>query len=177
MASFEIALEPMLKTEGGYANHKNDKGGETYKGISRKHWPKWNGWVIVDQVKLVAKTIQEINRMLESNYRIQNMVKDFYKMNFWSPYMQELSQDLANWVFDKSVHMGQSQAAKLLQRAVGASPDGKVGPLTKQAINKYINSGKDILEACREQAREFYKQIVVRDPSQMVFLNGWLARA
>lgn len=44
-----------LKHEGGYANHPADKGGETYRGITRKHNPEWSGWKYIDEVKRTGK--------------------------------------------------------------------------------------------------------------------------
>ena len=43
MANFDEAFALTMKSEGGYANNPNDTGGETYKGVSRKNHPKWNG--------------------------------------------------------------------------------------------------------------------------------------
>lgn len=51
MADFDKAYFRTCKFEGGYANDKNDSGGETYKGISRVHNPKWGGWKIIDSYK------------------------------------------------------------------------------------------------------------------------------
>lgn len=44
MADFNEAFAATSMDEGGYANHCNDNGGETYAGISRKFWPGRNGW-------------------------------------------------------------------------------------------------------------------------------------
>ena len=44
-------IDMVLKHEGGYANVSGDLGGETYRGISRKNFPSWNGWEIVDEKK------------------------------------------------------------------------------------------------------------------------------
>ncbi len=35
--------------EGAFANRKADKGGITYKGISRVYNPKWIGWNIINR--------------------------------------------------------------------------------------------------------------------------------
>lgn len=51
MANFKIALDKVLSREGGYINDPDDKGGETYKGISRKYNPDWKGWRIIDNTK------------------------------------------------------------------------------------------------------------------------------
>ncbi len=49
--SFAEALKHTLEFEGGYANDPADRGGETFRGISRKNWPRWSGWDLIDQVK------------------------------------------------------------------------------------------------------------------------------
>ena len=45
MADFRLAYKKIEAAEGGYVNDPDDKGGETYKGISRKANPDWNGWI------------------------------------------------------------------------------------------------------------------------------------
>jgi len=52
---FSHILNDTLKHEGGYANHSADKGGETYRGITRKNNPNWQGWKYIDEVKRTGK--------------------------------------------------------------------------------------------------------------------------
>ncbi len=44
MADFKKAFQILEKWEGGYSNHISDTGGETYKGITRKNYPKMSFW-------------------------------------------------------------------------------------------------------------------------------------
>ena len=39
--SFREALEKVLKHEGGYVNDKNDLGGETNLGVTKKTYTQW----------------------------------------------------------------------------------------------------------------------------------------
>ena len=48
MAKFQIAEAITGRNEGGYANNSADTGGETYAGIARNYWPKWQGWKYID---------------------------------------------------------------------------------------------------------------------------------
>jgi lysozyme family protein len=48
MANFETAFKITDKLEGFYANHHFDNGGETYRGVARKHNKRWDGWIIID---------------------------------------------------------------------------------------------------------------------------------
>ena len=46
MSDFNIAFEKTLLAEGGYklTDVANDKGGQTYAGITRRDHPAWQGW-------------------------------------------------------------------------------------------------------------------------------------
>jgi lysozyme family protein len=51
VSRFEEAFKVVVTDEGGYSNNPNDRGAETYRGISRKFHPDWRGWPIVDTAK------------------------------------------------------------------------------------------------------------------------------
>lgn len=175
MALFEPAFEATMKFEGGYANDPHDHGGETYRGISRKNWPGWDGWPDIDRMK----TQPGFPACLDHNADLQGRIKDFYHDNFWTPVMADRTdQELANWLFDKAVNMGVSRAYKLLQQALYLDADGVIGPQTKAMLAAAeLWSSADLLEKCREQARRFYTKLALKDPSQKRFLRGWLSRA
>ena len=176
MALFEPAFELTMKHEGGYIWDRQDHGGETYMGISRKSWPGWNGWPDIDRIKQITSAVADTSTLLKINADLQGRVRDFYKRNFWTPVMDEINdQELVNWLFDKGVNMGIQRAYKLLQRALVVDEDGVIGPQTKAHIN-----GADpveLLAACRNEAKRFYTNLALRDPTQSRFLHGWLARA
>ncbi|MDD2366665.1 MAG: glycosyl hydrolase 108 family protein [Desulfuromonadaceae bacterium] len=186
MAEFEPAFKAMIKHEGGYANDPHDHGGETYRGISRKNWRGWDGWPDIDRIKSDVECLilndefnsklKILNSKLNSNADLQGRVKTFYKRNFWMPVMDEIAdQALVNWLFDKGVNMGVRQAFKVLQRALYVDEDGVIGPQTKAHIKQ--SDPVELLAACRFEAKRFYTNLALRDPSQSRFLNGWLARA
>jgi len=52
---FSQIIPTTLKHEGGYANHPADKGGETYRGITRKNNDEWQGWKVINEVKRTGK--------------------------------------------------------------------------------------------------------------------------
>ena len=47
MAEFKKAYDKTMGHEGGYVHDPDDAGGETYKGISRRYHPGWEGWKVV----------------------------------------------------------------------------------------------------------------------------------
>lgn len=172
MSEFLPAYEKTMKFEGGYANDPHDRGGETYRGISRKNWPGWSGWEQIDR----EKRAKDFPACLDRNADLQHRCRDFYQRNFWTPTMADIAdQDLANWLFDKSVNMGINRANKLLQQALGVVVDGVMGPKSMAAIRSA--GPAELLKKCRAEAKEFYTALADNDPSQKRFLKGWLARA
>src|SRR5665647_28830 len=79
MSNFKIAIVKILSSEGGYSNDPDDTGGETYRGISRKFWPKWTGWAVIDSAKKGAGF--PVN--LKSTNILGDAVMNFYRFNFW----------------------------------------------------------------------------------------------
>lgn len=179
MAQFEPAFKETMKHEGGYANDSHDRGGETYRGISRVNWRGWDGWPDIDRIvgALPSPPLRhEINAALDRNADLQGKVKRFYRRNFWMPIMDEIQdQALVNWLFDKGVNMGIRRAYKLLQQALHVDADGVIGPQTRAMIHQA--DPVQLLADCRNQAKKFYTKLALDDPSQSRFLQGWLARA
>ena len=63
MADFEKAFAKIIKAEGGYVNNPNDKGGETYMGITRKNHSKLKMWKLIDELKNILN-IKDLNTKL-----------------------------------------------------------------------------------------------------------------
>lgn len=100
-------------------------------------------------------------------------VETFYRAQFWNKSFDALtSDDLAKRVFDASVNMGSGTAAKILQRVLGVTADGVLGPATVAKAN----SG-DYVEAFIAARCQHYKDIVTANPAKGKFLKQWLARA
>ena len=162
MADFLPAFERMILNEGGYKLHTvpGDRGGQTYAGIARNAWPRWQGWRSIDAGGEPAA----------------EMVRGFYRSNFWTPLRLEevQSQDVARTLFDFAVNAGTGTAAKLAQIVVGTTPDGKMGPKTLTALNNYDADLFLARYALAKLAR--YEQIITRDSSQRGFLLGWVRR-
>jgi len=125
MADFNEAIKKVLQSEGGYSNDPLDKGGETYEGISRKNWPNWKGWELIDAG-------------IRNSEELDEDVMSFYKENFWD----EISgdniniQQIADLLVDSAVNEGISPAIKRAQLLVGLPQTGKI---TQELIDK-LNS-------------------------------------
>lgn len=175
MANFERAYLKTAAFEGGYANHPNDKGGETYKGIARNMWPKWGGWEIIDRYKSSPLSSKAMSKVLAGNIELDDMVEAFYRANFWKPIMGDeiTNQLVADNIYDFGVNSGVARAVKYAQRIVGTAEDGKMGPKTIKAINANVH---DFVTKYKAARVGFVNKIVTRDESQDVFLKGWMSR-
>ena len=162
MANFLPAYERVIVIEGGYVLHdvKNDRGGQTYAGIARKHWPAWQGWSYVDRNSVPPTPL----------------VREFYRAQFWDKIKGDeiLDQDVATSVYGCAVNMGVKVATRLVQVVVQTTPDGDFGPRTLSALNAFNPALFLARFSIAKVAR--YAEIVRRDRSQGVFLLGWLHR-
>lgn len=184
MNDFEIAFKKTMGHEGGigsFSNDKHDKGGQTYSGISRFYWPEWPGWKLVDEW---VKTGEEFPVLAD-------MVKDFYRTNFWQRIqgdrLAEIAPAVAYEVFDSAVNMGVTQAVMFLQEghnvanagAYALVIDGKIGPVTLSTLKVYLQTqpgsfdiNLQILLACMNGEQYlFYKH-----NQQHSRYRGWFRR-
>lgn len=183
MASYDIAFEITAgNNEGGYSNNPKDRGGETYKGISRKNYPSWPGWKSIDE----SKKLNGFPAILAHDEYLEQRIKDFYKGEFWHPLGLDnvVNQSIANELFDTAVNCGTGVAALFLQRSLNVANlngkyyadlkvDGDIGPVTIKALNSHPKP-KNILKLlnCLQGAK--YISICEANPVQEVFLNGWI---
>lgn len=184
MAVFEIAYKRTAINEGGYSNNVNDRGAETYKGISRRAWPNWMGWKHIDD----AKSSNAFPALLESNTVLQQtIVPEFYQQNYWAKIKatEIQSQEVANELYDSAVNFGDFTAIMMLQRSLNLLNknarlwpdlllDGKMGVATLEATNKANSSA--LLKSLNGFQFMKYALICEHDPSQEVFYLGWLNR-
>lgn len=177
MANFNEAYKLTAAIEGGYVNDPTDRGGETYKGISRKFHPNWSGWDYIDE----CKSFDAIDPIINDSF-IEVDVKEFYKNNYWDKLKGDCynSQDVANELYDTAVNMGVGTAAKFLQKSINLlarnkiKVDGSIGNITISEANKIANVS--ILKSLNGFQFMRYADICQRDPSQERFFKGWLRR-
>jgi lysozyme family protein len=180
MANFNIAFLPTMAREGGYSNHPKDRGGETFRGITRKNFPFWPGWHKIDAVT------QDARDSLKDDPELMQLAAKFYRQTFWDQLGldQVESQAIACELFDSSVMVGAPRAAFWLQRTVNllSRPkiveDGRIGPRTIGAVNLLSDTLGEgpLMKTLNGLQFEYFHSIVNRDPIQEVFFKGWLTR-
>ena len=119
--NFEKALAAVLHHEGGYVFHKDDPGGMTNLGVTKKVWEEWVGHP-VDEKQMRTLTAAAVAPMYKSKY--WNKIKG-----------DDLPTGVDYVVFDAAVNSGAGRAAKWLQACVGVEVDGDIGPKTLAAVN------------------------------------------
>ena len=116
MSVFDTIFERLMKHEGGYVNHPSDPGGETMYGVT-KRVANAHGYC-GDMRKLPKSLAKQITE--QSYYKA---VKG-----------DQLDRLIAWQLTDAAYNHGNRQAVKFLQRAVGVSDDGLIGPRTLAAV-------------------------------------------
>jgi lysozyme family protein len=162
MAQFSPALSFTLPHEGGYSNDAADSGGATNYGITEK----------------VARAHGYTGDMRNLPPEVAAQI---YAADYW-PGLEDLAyQEVANKIFDLRVNMGIHAADKLAQRAANllvdppTAEDGLLGPDSTLTINSA--DPNEYLSTLAQLAIERYQQIAAKNPKNIKFLNGWIARA
>jgi lysozyme family protein len=173
MADFTKAFQLMIAHEGGYVNDPDDPGGETYKGVARKIFSKWNGWTTVDMLKRQPGFPSNLDKDAE----LQESVSDFYRVTFWDQMKgdQITDQAVATSIFDFGVNAGMGTSASLAQMVVGAKTDGVIGPKSVTSLNAFNN--EHFLAAFTVAKIARYVNIVKKRPTSQKYFYGWVLRS
>jgi len=178
MADFKLFWPILSRNEGYYANDPADSGGETWRGISRYNFPAWSGWAIIDSYKTGGKfaSAKAANVALKPVVALEEKVIAFYKSSQWDTIRADeiQNQSIANFLADWGVNAGMSVPAKHVQRLLGLTVDGKIGPATLAAING--TSGADLFRKLQADREQFYHDVVAAHPDNKKFLKTWLER-
>lgn len=166
MAKIDLLWPFILSWEGGYANHPNDPGGPTNRGVTLATWKVYgydkdgDGDIDKDDVKLITE---------------YDAVYVVMKPKFWDRWKADQIEDqsIANIVVDWIWGSGFGKI-KTIQNLLGLKPDGIVGPKTLAALNN--GSHKEIFDRIWKRRERFYYNLVEQRPSSKVFLKGWLNR-
>ncbi|MCP8937774.1 hypothetical protein NK718_04545 [Alsobacter sp. SYSU M60028] len=154
--NYDIALAEVLRHEGGWSDHRLDPGGPTQRGVTLKTLAAWRGRP-VSRAELMALGARE--------------TAEIYRALYWDAVRgDDLPAGIDLAVFDLAVNSGPRRAVTLLQRALGVTPDGALGPLTLAAAR-----GADparLAAALAEARRGFLRRLA----GFAIFGRGWERR-
>jgi len=149
-AVFDAAVGFVLKEkiEGGYVNDPRDPGGETNFGISKRSYPK------VNMANLTREGAIAI-----------------YRRDYWDGVgCDKLPPMLGVALFDCAVNQGQGIAPKLMQRALGVTADGKIGPKTIAAAER-ADPHEALVQFLGWRLRRY-----AFTPNASTYMRGWSNR-
>lgn len=158
---FQEALRFTLRWEGGYVNHPADRGGETNCGITTAIYRAYRQGkgLPVQSVQLIAEA----------------EVREIYERLYWQPaHCATMQRPLAIAHFDTAASFGVGGATMFLQELLGLRVDRVFGPITQRAIAQ--SSHLELAQRLCQSRIDYRYRRVTRDPSQRVFLQGWLNR-
>lgn len=169
MPSVSDLLDREIEIEGGFVNNHVDRGGPTKYGITQKTLSIWLGRpATIAEVQLLTKEEAK-------NIYTQIYVKD--------PKINTLPELLQPQLVDMSINSGPKRAVEMLQTVLSmagydCTTDGFLGPDTLlQGEKAAQDMGPYLVNAVEEYREQFYQELVANDPTQQVFLAGWLRRA
>lgn len=112
LGTFQKRLSIIYRWEGVLTRDANDPGGLTKWGISQRAYP-----------------------MLDIENLTRDEAEQIYRADYWNPCRcDELPAGLDLIVFDCAVNQGVRTATRCLQRALGVTDDGIIGPVTLAAV-------------------------------------------
>ena len=153
--NFSKSLFFVLKDEGHNDDDPADHGGCTSRGITQKEYSAW--------LAEKGRPDGDVWRAPEAD------VETIYHDEYWEPECDWMPSSIDYLFFDMKVNAGPYRAAVLLQRALGIVSDGRIGPVTRQAIA--VANPRLLIEGYTQEKQDFYRSL-----HQPRFLNGWLNR-
>ncbi len=154
--NFARALPLVLRHEGGWADHPQDPGGATMKGVTLATFRRY--------VKPSA-TKDDLRKITDEQ------VATVYYRHYWSVVnAQALPSGVDYAVFDFAVNSGPARAAKYLQEVVGVVQDGRIGPATIAAVEAM--RPQDVINRLCDNRMAFLRRL----STWATFGKGWTNR-
>lgn len=161
--AFDSAFKRTLGFEGGYTV---DHAGPTNFGVTQDTYDNWR-----KKQGLPTKPVRAIDTQ---------EAKQLYKQEYFDkPGFSKLPANVAGVLFDYGVNAGTPRAAMALQKAVGASPDGVIGPKTLNKVNDFVskNGEQPLLQKIVDQRSQHIDTLIKKNPAKYKkFENGWKNR-
>ena len=150
--NFDTAFALLLDHEGDFSDHAADPGGKTRFGIT----------------EAVARQAGYTGDMRELPV---DLAKRIYLDSYWRPVRaDDLPLGVRYIVFDGAVNSGPAQSALWLQRALGVTADGVIGPRTLAAA--YAKDAQQLKTAILAQRLRFMTSLT----NWPAFSRGWARR-
>ncbi len=161
---FERFFKDILRHEGGYSNDKDDLGGETKYGISKKSYP---------HLDIKNLTVEHAKVIYYYDYFVKGKFDEIAKISF----------QVASKGCDIAINCGIHKSHVILVDAINEfKPEYKISKidtdyllfLQKIVLTRRLSS---YIDAIIKHQTNYYISLVEKNPKLSKFLNGWLKRA
>lgn len=163
--NFDQAMKWLLKHEGGFTADKHDRGnsgdgygnqGSTNLGVTARVWADWTGQ---------PAPIEVMKKLKASD------VGEMYRARYWNRVKaDDLDHGVDVFTFDWCVNAGPKRPSQALQRIIGATPDGAIGPKTLQAAANF--DAAEVCEKMHTSRQKFYESLTQFER----YGRGWTRR-
>lgn len=147
-------LNAILKREGGFVHHPNDRGGPTKYGITQ---------ATLGEHRRAYVTVDDMRALTEAEAR------EIYRARYLGKFGAIEPPALRGLLVDCAVLHGVGGAARLVQAALGVDPAGIAAKVAE------IGAQQAYLRVVAARVR-FIGRIITADPSQARFAHGWANR-
>lgn len=154
-ANFGASYRAVRTSEGGNVDDPDDHGGRTSRGITQREYDAWR-----EERKLPK---QDVWTAPEKD------IEAIYREEYWNPNCDLMPIGIDYMYFNTAVLAGPHRATIILQRALGVTDDGRIGPITRRAIRNA--NGASLVEKFKVYSDAFYRSL-----HQAKYTKGWLAR-
>lgn len=149
----------------GFADDPDDRGGATMIGVTIGTYRSY--------CKYKGKKVPSVTDLKNISYKEW---RDIIHTMFWSKWKADLIEDqnVANMIVDWVWASGQGIGIKRVQKILGVTADGIVGPKTIAAVN--AQNPKELFKKVYDGRAAHFNAIVKANPSQKKWLKGWMNR-
>lgn len=149
----------------GFADDPDDRGGATMVGVTIGTYRSY--------CKYKGKKVPSVTDLKNISYKEW---RDIVHTMFWSKWKADLIEDqnVANMIVDWVWASGQGIGIKRVQKILGVTADGIVGPKTIAAVN--AQNPKELFKKVYDGRAAHFNAIVKANPSQKKWLKGWMNR-
>jgi lysozyme family protein len=159
--NLDFCMDKILSHEGGYVNHPKDPGGPTNLGVTL---------AVAKAFGLDVDGDGDVDIIDIKNLRREDAIKVF-KAKYWDlVWGDRLPSGVDLAVFDFAINSGPSRAVIFVQELVGVAPDGKMGPITFNAIVRA--DPRDLINKLCDKRQAFLERL----STFSTFGKGWTRR-
>lgn len=156
MSRFDACLAPVLRHEAGYVDNPHDNGGPTNLGVT---------------IGTLSRHLGRPATKADIKALTPAKVAPIYEADFWrEAACDKLPRGLDYMIFDTAVLSSPGRAKRFLQRAVGVTDDGIVGPATLKAVASRATS--DVIATVYAARRAHFRSL----DDFKHFGKGWMRR-